>query len=69
MPIPTPDKAKGKKHIMGIVGPFVIDLGFTKKPRGEFTLKSKDDHEWRLIFNVPTFAPLYRIYPSIIPRK
>ena len=66
MPIPTTDKTKGKRHIMRVVEPVVLGLGFTKHPRGEFTFTANDGSEWRLLFSVPTFAPFYRIYPSII---
>jgi hypothetical protein len=66
MPIPTTDKTKGKRHIMRVVEPVVLGLGFTKHPRSEFTFTANDGSEWRLLFSVPTFAPFYRIYPSII---
>jgi hypothetical protein len=65
MPIPSADKTKGKRHIMRVVEPVVLGLGFTKLSRGEFTLTTNDGSEWRLLFSVPTFAPFYRIYPTI----
>ena len=65
MPISTADKTKGKQHVMSIVEPFILTLGFVKRPRGEFIHTTADGSEWCLRFSVPTFAPVYRIYPSI----
>ena len=65
MPIPTADKTKGKRHIMRVVEPVVLQLGFTNRSRGEFILTAPDGSEWRLLFSVPTFAPLFRIFPSL----
>jgi hypothetical protein len=65
MPIPTTDKTKGKRQIMRQVEPAILELCFTKNTGSEFTKISEDGRIWRILFSVPTFAPLYRIYPSI----
>lgn len=66
MPILARDKARGKRRIMQVVESVLLDRGFTKRGGGEFILVAEDGTQWRLLFNAPTFAPCYRVWPSIL---
>ena len=64
MPISSADKTKAKRHVMKIVEPFLINNGFTKSSTTEYLIPLRD-MEGRLLFQVPTFAPFYRLSLSI----